>query len=117
MWNTTGYKRITNDELVTEGKGLLWGFVFDTSVSGDTISIYDGLDASSGKLAFHCMGLTNVPNAVMLPVPVPYENGLYVVLSTNVTDATILFRSLRGNPRVAPSELLETLRALASDGG
>jgi hypothetical protein len=112
MWNLSGSKRITNDELVTEGRGVLYGFVFDTSVDGDSISIYDGLEATSGRLLFHCTGWAIDPNAVMFGVGVPFENGLYVVLSTNVTDATLIFNPIRGKLNEGPSELLETLRSI-----
>ena len=111
MWNTAGYRYITDDELVTVGHGLLYGVFFDTSVDGDTISVYDGLDADSGRLIFHSSGWAVDPNVIPMPAPVHYENGLYVVLSTNVTDATIFFSPIRGET-IENTQLLETLRSL-----
>jgi hypothetical protein len=112
MLNISGSKRITDDEIVTEGRGILYGFVFDVSVDGAAISIYDGLDSTSGRLLFHCTGWASDPNSVMFGVGIPFETGLYVTLATNVSDATLLFRPIRGSLNDEPTTLLETLRSI-----
>lgn len=102
---------ISDDRLIQEGPGELWGFVFDCSTDGGVIAIYDGLDADSGRLLFHVEGWANDPNSVMFATPARFETGLYVVLDTNVSDASLMVRPLRSYEAPSIGDILAQLQA------
>jgi hypothetical protein len=81
---------VTADTRVYVGRCLFWGVILNASLAGGDISIYDGHDATSGRLIGHYDGAVNATNPVTLKKPINVYSGLYVVV-TNVVGVTVLF--------------------------
>ena len=109
---TTGYRYIAATSLVTEGKGLFYGFTGFVSDAADTLTLYDGLDETSGRIIGHWELAEGVVNQLLLPTPIPFDNGLHAVLSANDSRLTILFEPERGFTPATVEEIAQAITDL-----
>ena len=97
MARHAGAIRVSSTGVVVTGPVLFSGFVFDTNVSEDKITIYDGLDAESGDEKFNTRGWVSDNNGVFFGVAVLFERGLYVVFDDDIEDATFIVQPLHSD--------------------
>ena len=81
---------VTADGRVYVGACLFWGVILNASVAGGDVKVYDGQDATSGRLIGHYVGAVNAVNPITLRKPIRFGSGIYVVV-TNVNGVTVLF--------------------------
>ena len=86
-----GFTRLTSDNIVNEGNTLLFGLHIDASADGGDVSLYEGLDASSGRLLGTFKGIANDVNKVTYPYPVFLDRGLFVDVGSSVTAVTLFW--------------------------
>ena len=89
-----GWTRLISDAIVNEGKCVLAGLIINVSTDAGDISIYEGLDASSGRLFDTFQGLANESKVISLPAPVYFERGLFVDVGSNITSVTLIWLPL-----------------------
>src|SRR3990167_3793755 len=65
------YSPVSADTLLTSEPAFLGGLVVLASVDGGDVTLYDGLDAGSGRLIGRFEGLANVSNPIIFPDAVP----------------------------------------------
>lgn len=85
------YTRLTADAIVCNEPCLLWGVVALASSDGGRVKIYDGRDATSGRLVFTVKGLDNLSNPIMLPKPAFLAGGLFVTDFSHIDDLTVFW--------------------------
>ena len=88
-----GYYQSSVDAVVHQGPLVLYCVILLTSVTGGDITVYDGLDATSGRKVVRIEGQADVSNAVELG-GVILSRGLMVDVGSNVTEYTIIWRAL-----------------------
>lgn len=82
--------RTTADQLAVGGPGVLHRVILLVSTTGGDVTIYDGLDASSGRLIATLKGTANVS----LPVDfggLQLDRGLFIDIGSNVSEVTAVF--------------------------
>jgi hypothetical protein len=91
-----GWQRITADTLLCRGPALLYGAVLTSDGVGTAdVILYDGPN-TSGRRLFQLLAPTTQSVPVILPAPVPLEDGLYIDVGSNVGDLFILYAPLPG---------------------
>ena len=88
------YSPVSADTLLTSEPAFLGGLVVLASVDGGDVTLYDGLDAGSGRLIGRFEGLANVSNPIIFPDAVPLDRGLFVDVGSNITEVLLLWRPL-----------------------
>lgn len=91
MSDHVGFTRITSSNIINEGATLLYGLLLLVSVASGDISLYEGLDASSGRLIAKIQGVAAVTLPIKFDQPLYLDRGLYVAIGSNVTETTILW--------------------------
>jgi len=91
MYSAFGFTQIKSDQIVNEGHTLLAGFIIEASADPGDVSLYEGLDASSGRYFGKFKGLTNDSKPIIFPVPVYFDRGLFVDVGSNVTGVTLIW--------------------------
>ena len=89
-----GFTRLTASAIVNEGETLLYGCLLTVTVDTSFISIYEGLDAVSGRLLANVLGLAIHSLPVKFDPPIFLDRGLYVVIGATVTEATMFWLPL-----------------------
>ena len=87
----TGFTRITADRIINEGATLFYGVIIEASADGGDVSIYEGMDALSGRLFSTLKALANDREIGAPGSPVFFDRGLFVDVGTNVTAVTVLW--------------------------
>jgi hypothetical protein len=88
----SGWRRLTADDIVQEGKAVLYGLVIRTSVTGGDVSIYDGLDASSGRFIDTFEGIANESRPISFgPRGIHIDRGIFVDIGSNVDSVLVLY--------------------------
>jgi hypothetical protein len=108
---------LTDDLLLQEGPGVLYGFSYNCSANGGTLTIYDGLNAQSGRLLFTLPGWQYDANTQCFANGILFETGLYVVLDANVANATIIFEPKRSYTTLNLEALVTQLAELINQPG
>jgi len=103
----SAYRTLSIDQIINEGPTLLTGFQIHASADGGIVTVYDGLDATSGVIAAHGVGWANDTNPIMFPSPVFLNNGLFVDVGANVHHVSVYFIPLRGNSPLQPYQPIE----------
>lgn len=80
-----------SDGIVNEGPTLLFGVIIEASTAGGDVSIYEGLDTSSGRLMSVLTELVTSRFPKTFPTPVYLDRGLYVDIGSNVTAVTLFW--------------------------
>lgn len=88
------YTPLDADRRLSDTPAMFYGVVVLASADGGDVTIYDGLDAGSGRLVGRFEGLNNVSNPVLFPCPVPLDRGLFVDVGSNITEVLVLWRPL-----------------------
>jgi len=83
------WERLTASQILTNEPCLFYGAVILTSTTGGDATIYDGQDATSGKLVHTLEGIADQSTPVMWPKPLYFSRGLYVAVGSNVTEVTV----------------------------
>jgi len=91
-----GFTRVTASRVINEGQTLLFGALILVSVTGGSISLYEGTDASSGRLIATVEGEANITHQLKFNTPLYLDRGLYVSVGSNVTEATVIWLPLVG---------------------
>lgn len=86
-----GWERITADRQCTDGPALLSAVLLLCSGGGGDITIYEGLDTSSGRMICRIEGANNVTNNILFNPPIPCPRGIYVDVGSNVSEALIMW--------------------------
>ena len=86
-----GWSRVGVSGRVTADRAKVWGIVVIPSAAAAVTSLYDGLDASSGRQfgPFHVSTKTSTP--FMFPYPINFDRGIYVDLTTNMTAVIVIW--------------------------
>lgn len=98
MSRPSNFVRITSSQLVSSRPVVLTGVLSEVTVDGSFISIYNGQDANSGILFTNYKSWAAENSPAEYPHPVLFDRGLYVVLGTNVTAATLIFETADLDP-------------------
>ncbi len=85
------YTELTAELLVCNEPCLLWGVVILASSDGGRVKIYDGRDATSGRLVLYVKGFDNNSNPIMLPKPAFLAGGLFVTDFSHIDSVTVLW--------------------------
>jgi len=89
------WKRMTSDGIAVEGPCILYMVGGDTTVSGDCVTVYDGLDPDTGRVILNLDCLANRFNTVNLgPEGILITRGIYVDLDDNGEEVLIVYESL-----------------------
>ena len=86
-----GYTRLAGSAKVTEDACFLCGLIQLNTVAAAAVTVYDGRDASSGRLVATLKVGADDSKAISLPGPLYLANGLYVALDANVTEVTLFW--------------------------
>ena len=96
MPDTIGHTRLAASALVTPDACLLYGLIQLNAVASAAVGVYEGRDATAGRLIITAKAGADDSKAITLPGPLYLANGLYVSLAANVSEVT-LFWSPAGN--------------------
>jgi hypothetical protein len=88
--NPLGSIRSTVSLVIARTPVVLYRVILLVSVTGGDISVYEGLDATSGRLIATIKGTANVSNTVDFG-GVRCDRGLYVAVGSNVTEYTVVY--------------------------
>jgi len=81
--------------MAVEGPCTLVGVIGLTSVAGEIATLYDGLDAGSGRAVFALYGLANLSwGLCMEGRGIELSTGLYLALDTDAVEVTVIYDSL-----------------------
>lgn len=80
---------VTDDALISSLDVFLHSVSVNVDASGGYITIYNGRDAVSGNILAKLIAPNNETKQLRWEPPIPCPNGIYVVLSSSATDATI----------------------------
>ena len=89
-----GFTRLTKDDLVNDDKTLLYGVLLEITTDGASVILYEGNDASSGRLLFTVKGLANDTKFIWFDKPLLLERGLYVDIGSNVSAVTLFWKAI-----------------------
>lgn len=93
MPEADGWVLVEGSGLVADTSIVVSGFLWHCSQNGNTCKIYDGPDATSGKLFATLIGDNDVFYSFGVGGGVGFENGLYVVQSTTSEQLTVIFQT------------------------
>lgn len=85
---------VTGDTILNEGETILHCLVVNASVSGGAVTIYEGLDAVSGRKVGIFQALANVTNLISL-CGIQLDRGLFVDVGANVTGVLVVYSPVR----------------------
>lgn len=95
MQNGIGFTRMTSDGQVTNGPCLLFGISVEPATTGKGGFVYEGNDASSGRLLGAFRGYSTVSNFYMFPHPVYCDRGLFITLEVANSSMTVYWLPVR----------------------
>lgn len=90
-----GFTQIKSDQLINQGKTIFAGLIIEASADPGDVTIYDGLDTSSGRLFGKIKGLANDSKIAGMPAPVHFDSGLYIDVGSNITGVTVIWLPVR----------------------
>lgn len=85
----SSFANITATTLINEGQSLLHSVIILASAAGGDLTVYEGLDASSGRKVATVKGAANVSSQIRFSPPLLLARGLLVVIGSSITEATI----------------------------
>ncbi len=85
---------ITSSQIINTGECNLHLIHFIGSGSGVTVSVYEGLDSSSGRLIAVLGGHATESRSVDFK-GVQCDRGIYIALGTGVTNCTVIYDTQR----------------------
>ena len=91
MEHECGYVTIKGDGLAIEGPCLVHGLILQPDASADYCTVYDGLDATSGKEFVVIDTSTIITRELLFPCPVRFDRGVYIDGLDSAVKTTVLF--------------------------
>ena len=82
---------IYGDGLVYEGACLLHSVAMVPTTAGDQVTIYDGRDATSGKLFLRVVATIILTWAICFGDGIPFDQGIYVDGTDGDVETTVVF--------------------------
>jgi hypothetical protein len=95
MAHGVGWTYVTADQIVNQGETLLHSIILLTSAAGTGVTLYDGLDAVSGRSLGPFEGAANISFSHTFPKPLRLDRGLFVDIGTNVTGVLVVWEPLK----------------------
>lgn len=92
--DVAGWIYLTSDAVVTTRPCLLHSVTVRASASGGIVSLYEGRDASSGRIVDVVAGAATVSTQIVYPTPLLLARGLFVDFGSNVTSAQVSYTPL-----------------------
>lgn len=89
-----GWTRFTLDDFLGPGPLVVFGVYVRVSVTGASVTLYDGLDTGSGRSIMVIEGEANITKTITFPGGLKIERALYVDLGSNVDEVLVLWDSL-----------------------
>ena len=86
---------LTGDKLVCQGAAYLLGVILDASQDSGAATVYEGQDASSGRIIAKFEALGSVTKTYNLPKPLYCQRGIFVDVGANLTGITIIWERPR----------------------
>ena len=83
------------DLLVNEGETLFYGVLLLVSTTGGDVTLYEGLDAYSGRKIGRFEGIADQSTPVIFSMPIYLERGLFIAVGSNVTEVTVFYQPTR----------------------
>lgn len=87
----SGWTYLTADGIVARRPVRFEGVAVNTSTSGDSVTLYSGLDVTSGRVIGTFKATANVTMIQNLIPPIPCMNGIYAVFNGNVDNITVFW--------------------------
>lgn len=84
------FSTFSTDRLVFEGKTYLNAVLLRASVDGGDITLYEGMDPTSGRKFCTFLGLSGRTLNWHFSPAIPFDRGLYVDIGSNITEVTIV---------------------------
>jgi len=84
-----GYTQATADTLVKTGPGLYKGLLITTALSAHALQIRDSTTAGGGTV-IHTIPASQAVGVIVLPMAIPFVNGLYVDFNASGTGTVIV---------------------------
>ena len=92
MSHASSWDRVTADTEVYHGACVLRMVNIKTSAAGGDVTLYDGLDAVSGRKIITLVGKNNETNPIVFGRRgIAIENGLFVDVGSNVDEVLLVF--------------------------
>lgn len=88
------WTRINGDGLVYEGGCTLSHISFMAGDDNRYVDVYDGRDATSGKLFQRYKLLSEETTSVDFSTPVPFDRGIYIDAESSEEKTTVVFQPL-----------------------
>lgn len=85
------WTRLTADAVISERPARLLGLVLLVSATGGGVTVYNGVDATSGHRIARFEAVANESLPVMFPEPLVCDRGLFVDVGSNVAEVLILW--------------------------
>lgn len=94
MEQGAGYVTITGDGLAVEGPCLVCGLILQPNANADYCTVYDGLDAVSGKEFLVIDTSTIITRELLFPCPVRFNHGVYIDGLDSAVKTTVIFQNV-----------------------
>lgn len=85
----TGSTLAVGSQIINEGQTLLYGLVIMATGTGSDLWIYDGLDATSGRLILKILEGTKVTGDIIFNKPLRLNRGLYVKFGSKMSSLLV----------------------------
>ncbi len=86
-----GWSPVTKDGIVSERATLVHGVILTVATTGDSITLYNGQDGTSGRLCHTFKGEGNITHPYIFPKPLLFSDGVFADTSVSTVRALILF--------------------------
>jgi len=89
-----GFVTIKGDGLAVGGPCLLCGLILWPDDDADYCTVYDGLDATSGKKFARIEAAGQTSKELLFPHPVRFDHGVYVDGLDSAVETTVIFSNV-----------------------
>lgn len=102
MDHGTGWTLATGDQIINVGKTLLYGFVMLSTDGEGILDIYEGLDATSGRLILGIIEESYPMPVVMFNKPLRLDRGLFVDFGSKTQAVLLQWDAVKDGDVVSP---------------
>ena len=89
MQSFAGFTRITQSQIINEGKTEFHGYDLEPSSANPRVSFYEGLDENSGRLIHTTTDYDVYATGSKSSEPIFCDRGLYVKITSGITAVTV----------------------------
>ncbi len=82
---------ISVETLFSRDPGYFHGCIITANAGGGRVRFYDGSDATTGRLIMMAKGANQVSNAILFPVPLYCQRGLFVTDFSHLDNCLVLW--------------------------